>query len=55
MGLGTGLAVGAVAGALGGLAIEEGLKYEEDRISERVENDVAAAARDEYGDYRVDY
>ncbi|KAK7305840.1 hypothetical protein VNO77_43752 [Canavalia gladiata] len=54
MGLGTGLAVGAVAGALGGLALEEGLKYEEDKIAERVENDVAAA-RDDYSDYRVDY
>lgn len=54
MGLGAGLAVGAVAGALGGLALEEGLKYEEDRITERVENGVAAA-RDDYGDYRADY
>ncbi|TKY47518.1 Wiskott-Aldrich syndrome protein [Spatholobus suberectus] len=54
MGLGAGLAVGAVAGALGGLALEEGLKYEEDKIAERVENDVAAG-RDDYSDYRVDY
>lgn len=50
MGLGTGLAVGAVAGALGGLALEEGLKYEEEKIAERVENDLAA--RDDYSDYR---
>nr|XP_027191754.1 uncharacterized acetyltransferase At3g50280 [Cicer arietinum] len=49
LGLGTGLAVGAVAGALGGLALEEGLKYEEHRIAERVESD-AASARDDYGD-----
>lgn len=55
MGLGAGLAVGAVAGALGGLALDEGLNYEEDKIAERVENDVAAAARDDYSDYRVDY
>ncbi|KAG4923317.1 hypothetical protein JHK87_048857 [Glycine soja] len=59
MGLGAGLAVGAVAGALGGLALEEGLNYEEDKIAERVENDVTAAnvaaARDNYSDYRVDY
>ncbi|WVZ08720.1 hypothetical protein V8G54_022066 [Vigna mungo] len=56
MGLGAGLAVGAVAGALGGLALEEGLKYEEDKIADRVENDVAASiARDDYSDYRVDY
>ncbi|KDP44823.1 hypothetical protein JCGZ_01323 [Jatropha curcas] len=53
MGLGTGLAVGAVAGALGGLALEEGLKYEEEKIAERVENDIAG--RDDYSDYRVDY
>lgn len=49
MGLGTGLAVGAVAGALGGLALEEGLKYEEEKIADRVENDLAA--RDDYSDY----
>lgn len=54
MGLGTGLAVGAVAGAVGGLALEEGLKYEEDKIADRVENDLAA--RDDYSDYhRPDY
>ncbi|CAI9091645.1 OLC1v1026718C1 [Oldenlandia corymbosa var. corymbosa] len=53
MGIGTGLAVGAVAGALGGLALDEGLKYEEEKISERVENDLAA--RDDYSDYRADY
>lgn len=58
MGMGTGLAVGAVAGALGGLALEEGVKYEEDKIAERVESAniaAAAAARDDYSDYRVDY
>ncbi|KAL3521183.1 hypothetical protein ACH5RR_019332 [Cinchona calisaya] len=49
MGLGTGLAVGAVAGALGGLALEEGLKYEEDKIADRVGSDLADS------DYRVDY
>ena len=53
VGLGTGLAVGAVAGALGGLALEEGMKYEEEKIAERVENDLAA--RDDYSDYRSDY
>lgn len=53
MGLGTGLAVGAVAGALGGLALEEGLKYEEEKIAERVEDDIAA--RDDYSDYRGNY
>ncbi|XP_031108843.1 wiskott-Aldrich syndrome protein family member 2-like [Ipomoea triloba] len=53
MGLGTGLAVGAVAGALGGLALEEGLKYEEEKIAERVECDISG--RDNYSDYHVDY
>lgn len=53
MGLGAGLAVGAVAGALGGLALEEGLKYEEEKIVERVESDIAA--RDDYIDYHADY
>ncbi|KAG2723858.1 hypothetical protein I3843_02G166700 [Carya illinoinensis] len=48
-GLGTGLAMGAVVGALGGLALEEGLKYEQENIMDRVENDVAA--RDDYSDY----
>ncbi|CBI15995.3 hypothetical protein VitviT2T_008287 [Vitis vinifera] len=49
MGLGTGLAVGAVAGALGGLALEEGIKYEEEKVADRVENDLSA--RDDYSDY----
>ncbi|GAB4827548.1 hypothetical protein Ancab_034432 [Ancistrocladus abbreviatus] len=48
-----GLGVGLVAGALGGLALEEGLKYEEDKIAERVESDLAS--RDDYSEYRVDY
>ena len=56
MGLGTGLAVGAVAGAIGGLALEEGLKYEEEKIGERVEHDVVSRERDDYSDYhRPDY
>ncbi|XP_077238744.1 calcium-dependent lipid-binding (CaLB domain) family protein [Tasmannia lanceolata] len=53
MGIGAGLAVGAVAGALGGLALEEGLKYEEQKMTERVESDISA--RDDYSDYRNDY
>ncbi|KAG8380790.1 hypothetical protein BUALT_Bualt06G0052800 [Buddleja alternifolia] len=56
MGMGTGLAVGAVAGTLGGLALEEGVKYEEEKIAERVENDLASTSRgDHYGEYRSDY
>ncbi|XP_021765060.1 protein SRC2-like [Chenopodium quinoa] len=45
-GMGTGLAVGAVAGALGGLALAEGFDKLEDHIAdeaaERVEDDLAA-------------
>ncbi|WOG91359.1 hypothetical protein DCAR_0310608 [Daucus carota subsp. sativus] len=48
MGMGTGLAVGAVAGVLGGLAIAEGLDYVENEIAEdaadKVEDDLG------YGD-----
>lgn len=43
-GMGTGLAVGAVAGVLGGLAIAEGVDYVEDKIAddaaEKVEDDL---------------
>ncbi|KAL3838393.1 hypothetical protein ACJIZ3_022984 [Penstemon smallii] len=57
MGMGAGLAVGAVAGALGGLALEEGMKYEEEKVAERVENDLASTSRDDHyvGDYRREY
>ncbi|XP_047326634.1 protein SRC2-like [Impatiens glandulifera] len=51
-GMGTGLAVGAVAGVLGGLALAEGAEYVEDKIeddvAEKVEDDLAAD--DDYGD-----
>ncbi|OVA06732.1 C2 calcium-dependent membrane targeting [Macleaya cordata] len=44
LGVGTGLAVGAVAGVLGGLALAEGVDYVEDKIAddvaERVEDDL---------------
>lgn len=53
LGMGAGLAVGAAAGALGALALEEGVKYEEGKIADRVETDLAA--RDDYSDYRADY
>ncbi|TKY45228.1 BAHD acyltransferase DCR [Spatholobus suberectus] len=43
-GMGTGLAVGAVAGALGGIALVEGAEYLEDKITddvaEKVEDDI---------------
>lgn len=54
-GVGTGLAVGAVAGALGGLAIDEGVKYKEEKATERVEEKVVPAGRDDYSEYRGDY
>ena len=53
MGFGTRLAVGVVVGVVGGLALEEGLKYEEEKITEKVENDLAT--RDDHSDYRADY
>lgn len=50
-GVGTGLAVGAVAGLVGGLAIAEGADYVEDKIAddaaEKVEEDLGY---DDYGD-----
>ncbi|XP_057484640.1 extensin-like [Actinidia eriantha] len=56
-GFGTGLAVGAVAGVLGGLALEEGAKREEEKVAERVESELDS--RDDFTDYsnyhRVDY
>ncbi|GAV56788.1 C2 domain-containing protein, partial [Cephalotus follicularis] len=52
-GLGMGLGVGAVAGALGGLALEEGLKYEEEKIADRVESNLSS--KEDYLDYRGEY
>ncbi|KAF5201675.1 Calcium-dependent lipid-binding (CaLB domain) family protein [Thalictrum thalictroides] len=40
-GVGTGLAVGAVAGVLGGLALAEGIDYVEDKIADDVEKKIA--------------
>jgi hypothetical protein len=54
-GVGTALAVGAVAGALGGLAIDEAVKYKEEKAAERVEEKVVPAGRDDYREYRGDY
>ncbi|XVE67985.1 hypothetical protein DITRI_Ditri09bG0032000 [Diplodiscus trichospermus] len=51
MGLGTRLAAGAVGGALGGLALEEGSRYKEEKIGESVEYDVVSRQRDNYSDY----
>ncbi|KAE8657854.1 Detected protein of unknown function [Hibiscus syriacus] len=49
---GTGLAVGAAAASLGGLTLEEGMRFEEEKISQRVEHDVSSRERDDYSDYR---
>lgn len=53
MGMGTGLAVGAVAGVLGGIALVEGLDYVEDKIADdaadKVEDDIGYD--DDDGDY----
>ncbi|KAF7038640.1 hypothetical protein CFC21_048796 [Triticum aestivum] len=54
-GLGAGLAVGAVAGGVGALAIDEGVKYKEEKAAERVGEKVAPAARDDYSEYRREY
>jgi hypothetical protein len=54
-GVGTGLAVDAAAGALGSLAIDEGVKYKEEKAAEQVEEKVVPAGRDNYSQYRGDY
>lgn len=41
----TGIAVGPVAGALGGSVLEEGLKHEEGKVAERVANDFSASQK----------
>ena len=51
MGMGTGLAVGAVAGVLGGLAISEGVDALEDHIADDVEDRIDG---DDLGDYDGD-
>ncbi|KAI6696345.1 hypothetical protein NL676_016464 [Syzygium grande] len=55
MGMGTGLAVGAVAGALGGIALTEGFEHLEDKIAddaaEKVEEDLGG---DDDGGYEED-
>uniref|UniRef100_K3YNE5 C2 domain-containing protein n=1 Tax=Setaria italica TaxID=4555 RepID=K3YNE5_SETIT len=57
MGMGTGLAVGAAAGVLGGLALAGGASYLEDKledhVAEKVEEDLYAGGDD--GDYDDDY
>lgn len=53
MGAASGLAVGAVAGAMGTLSLEQSLKYRDEKIAERAENDLSA--RDNYSDYHADY
>jgi hypothetical protein len=47
------LAVGGVAGALGGLALDDGLKYEDEKIESKAESELNR--RESYSDYRSDY
>ncbi|KAI3705056.1 hypothetical protein L1987_75287 [Smallanthus sonchifolius] len=55
-GLGLGMeaaGVGAVTGGVAGLAVDEGLKYQDEKIGERVESDLNARELDDYsGGYR---
>jgi hypothetical protein len=37
------------------LAIDEGVKYKEDKVVERVEEKVVPIGRDSYNEYRGDY
>ncbi|KVI04878.1 C2 calcium-dependent membrane targeting [Cynara cardunculus var. scolymus] len=56
MGSGLGLAFGTNTGGVAGLAIDEGLRYEDGKIGERVETDMGVKKPDEYVYYRrVDY
>ncbi|KAK8546128.1 hypothetical protein V6N13_067361 [Hibiscus sabdariffa] len=50
--LGTGSTVGAAAASLGGLTLEDGMRYEEGKMGQRVEHDVSSRERDDYSDYR---
>lgn len=54
-GLGSGLAVGAVAGALGGIALDEGLKYEEEKTADRVHENFLGTPKDDFSEYRGDF
>jgi len=54
MGMGTGLAVGAAAGLLGGLALAEGASYLEDKFEDRVAERVEEETFGD-GDYDDDY
>jgi hypothetical protein len=54
MGMGTGLAVGAAAGLLGGLALAEGASYVEDKFEDRVAERVEEETFGD-GDYDDDY
>ncbi|KAI3809124.1 hypothetical protein L1987_25093 [Smallanthus sonchifolius] len=53
LGLGMEAGVGAVAGGVAGLAIDEGLRYQDEKIGERAESDLNARELDDYsGGYR---
>ncbi|KAJ3668885.1 hypothetical protein LUZ60_010835 [Juncus effusus] len=52
-GVGSGIAVGAVTGVLGAMALEQGIEYEEDKIAEKAEGGLSV--RDNYSEYHADY
>jgi hypothetical protein len=52
-GAGSGLAVGSVSGAFGAMSLDEGNKYEEEKIAGKVES--VPITRDSYSEYRADY
>ncbi|KAH7548203.1 hypothetical protein JRO89_XS14G0082900 [Xanthoceras sorbifolium] len=52
MALGAGFGAGAAAAALGALALDDGLKYEEQKIPQMAEKDLVA--RDDYSVYRTE-
>lgn len=48
--------VGGVTGGIAGLSVDEGLRYHDGKIGERVESDLNARELDDYTGYRrVDY
>ncbi|XP_076882397.1 uncharacterized protein LOC143530850 isoform X2 [Bidens hawaiensis] len=56
VGLGMEGGVGAVAGGAAGLGIDEGLRYHDEKVGERVEGDLNARELDDYSGYRrADY
>ncbi|XP_051138454.1 protein SRC2 [Andrographis paniculata] len=52
VGMGTGLAMGTLTGGMAGLAMDDGIKHEEEKTGDRIDGDMASTSRnDRYGDY----